>query len=138
MAALTAGRNAPEFLGDIQEYGAQAAAVAFAGGLAVLSAAGYCAPGSVATTLKAVGAFIESKSNAAGANAAVNFRVKPGTYRFNNSSAGDLITIADLLLDCYIVDDQTVAKTNGTSTRSVAGKIIQVDAQGVWVRVGIV
>ena len=38
--------------------------------------------------------------------------------------------------DCYIVDDQTVAKTNGTNTRSVAGKIIAVDADGVWVKIG--
>ena len=37
----------------------------------------------------------------------------------------------------YIVDDQTVAKTNGSSTRSAAGTIVDVDAQGVWVRVGI-
>jgi hypothetical protein len=27
-----------------------------------------------------------------------------------------------------------VAKTNGGSTRSVAGKIFDVDAQGVWVK----
>jgi hypothetical protein len=37
--------------------------------------------------------------------------------------------------DCYIVDDQTVAKTNGTATRSIAGKIRAVDAQGVWVEI---
>ena len=43
---------------------------------------------------------------------------------------------ADVGADCYIVDDQTVAKTNGTNTRSVAGKIIAVDADGVWVKLG--
>lgn len=46
-------------------------------------------------------------------------------------------TAADIGSDCYIVDDQTVAKTNGTNTRSVAGKIMDVDAQGVWVRSGL-
>ena len=35
--------------------------------------------------------------------------------------------------DCYIVDDQTVAKTNGGATRCVAGKVWDVDAEGVWV-----
>jgi hypothetical protein len=33
----------------------------------------------------------------------------------------------------FIVDDETVAKTNGSSTRSVAGICRGVDAQGVWV-----
>jgi hypothetical protein len=32
-----------------------------------------------------------------------------------------------------VVDDQTVAKTNGSSSRSVAGIIRDVDADGVWV-----
>ncbi|MFB0515162.1 MAG: hypothetical protein ACETWG_00985, partial [Candidatus Neomarinimicrobiota bacterium] len=36
----------------------------------------------------------------------------------------------------YIVDDQTVAKTDGTGTRSPAGFIEDVDSNGVWVLVG--
>ena len=63
-------------------------------------------------------------------------QVKRGTFKYGNSSAGDLIAQADVGADCYIVDDQTVAKTNGSSTRSVAGKIIAVDADGVWVKIG--
>jgi hypothetical protein len=48
-----------------------------------------------------------------------------------------LITRAEIGDDCYIVDDSTVAKTNpGGNTRSVAGKIVDVDAKGVWVRIG--
>ena len=50
--------------------------------------------------------------------------------------AADAIVRADVGADCYIVDDQTVAKTNGSNTRSVAGKIIAVDADGVWVKIG--
>lgn len=45
----------------------------------------------------------------------------------------DAIALADIGSDCYIVDDQTVAKTSGSATRSVAGKIFDVDAAGVWV-----
>ena len=33
-----------------------------------------------------------------------------------------------------MVDDQTVAKTNGGNTRSPAGIIDSVDADGVWIR----
>ena len=50
--------------------------------------------------------------------------------------AGNEFTAADIQKDCYIVDDQTVAKTSGTNTRSVAGKVIEVEADGVFVRVG--
>ena len=60
-------------------------------------------------------------------------QIRKGTFRFGNSASGDLIAIADIGNDCYIVDDQTVAKTNGTNTRSVAGKVHDVDAEGVWV-----
>ena len=52
-----------------------------------------------------------------------------------NSAAGDAITRAEIGDVCYIVDDETVAKTNGTSTRSAAGTIRDVDAQGVWVEI---
>ena len=54
---------------------------------------------------------------------------------FANSSAGDLITIADIGKACFIVDDQTVAKTDGTGTRSRAGIVDGIEASGgVWVR----
>jgi hypothetical protein len=59
--------------------------------------------------------------------------VAENVYRFSNSGGADLITLGDIQSDCYIVDDSTVAKTSGTNTRSVAGKIRDVDVGGVWV-----
>lgn len=56
--------------------------------------------------------------------------------RFDNSAAGDAIAVADIGAPCFLVDDQTVAKTVGTGLRPIAGKIIDVDAAGVWVEVG--
>ena len=43
------------------------------------------------------------------------------------------VQVPDIGKDCFIVDDQTVAKTNGANTRSRAGKVFDVDADGVWV-----
>ena len=60
-------------------------------------------------------------------------KVRRGCFRFANSASADAIALADVGADCYIVDDQTVALTNGSSTRSVAGKIHDVDSSGVWV-----
>ena len=59
-----------------------------------------------------------------------------GCFQFANSGAADAITRADIGNTCYVVDNQTVAKTDNSAARKAAGKIIDVDAQGVWVAVG--
>lgn len=136
MTALTSARNTPERTGEVFGYPVKAAVKCLQGGLAVLSA-GYAAPGSTATTLVAIGRFEETVDNTGGANGDLNVQVRRGIFKFANSAAGDLIAQADVGADCYIVDDQTVAKTNGSSTRSRAGKVVAVDADGVWVQVGL-
>lgn len=112
-----------------------AATKLFAGGLVCVNATGYATKGAVATTLKTVGIAEEQVDNSAGANGDKTVPVRRGLFRFKNSSAGDLIALADVGADCYVVDDETVAKTNGGATRSVAGKIRDVDASGVWVEI---
>ena len=52
-------------------------------------------------------------------------------FKFANLAA-DLVTHAERGKSCYIAVDQTVAKTNGGATRSVAGKVLGVEADGVW------
>lgn len=115
----------------------------FKGALACLDASGNAVPGSTATTLKTRGVCfggtdaVGQANNVGGAAGAVLADIRPGVYAFKNSASADLITRADIKADCYIVDDETVAKTSGTSTRSIAGKIINVDSDGVWVEVGM-
>lgn len=135
MAALTTARNTPERAGDVLSYPVRASVRPIQGGIAVLNG-GFAAPGATATGLIAIGRFEETVDNTAGANGAVSVLVKRGTFRLGNSSAGDLIAQADVGADCFLVNDQTVAKTSATNTRSVAGKIIAVDADGVWVKIG--
>lgn len=137
MTALTNDRNTPMQLGDVQEYPVLAATVIYAGSLACLNAAGWAMPGSTATTLVAAGRAEARADNSAGANGAINVKVRPGTFRFDNSAAADEITQAEIGDACFVVDDQTVAKTDGAASRSKAGTIVQVDALGVWVRIGI-
>jgi hypothetical protein len=133
--ALSKDRNTPPADGDIREFGVLADAVIFAGALVAITAAGFAKPGAVATTLKAVGRAEEHVDNTGGADGDVTVRVRKGVFRFANSAAADAITAADVGANCYIVDDETVAKTSGTNTRSVAGVIDQVDADGVWVKI---
>lgn len=138
MAALTQDRNTPRLGGDVYHYGVAASTKLYGGSLACLNASGFLVPGATATTLIAVGRCEKQVDNSAGADGDRKGEVRPGTYRFANSASADAITAAEIGDDCYIVDDQTVAKTSGSSTRSLAGKVVDVDDLGVWVAVGIV
>lgn len=133
MGALTEARLTKERDGKIFSRALAANAVVHEGGIVCLSATGWATPGATATTLVADGVAKASVDNTGGANGAARVDVAKGVFQFANSAAGDAITAAEIGDNAYIVDDQTVAKTNGGGTRSVAGKIVDVDAQGVWI-----
>src|SRR5262249_12871348 len=99
-------------------------------------ASGWAVPGSTATGLIPIGRADKRADNSAGANGDINVKVRRGVFRWANSSAGDQITQAEIGDFCYIVDDQTVAKTSNGGARSIAGIIEDVDAQGVWLQTG--
>jgi hypothetical protein len=137
MTALTAERATVKRDGKLNSDPVAATKKLYAGALACLDANGNLTPGAVATTLKARGMVRFTVDNTSGADGAVNGETETGVFKFANSTSGDLIARADIGNTCYIVDDQTVAKTNGTNTRSTAGTIQDVDADGgVWVKVG--
>lgn len=137
MPALTADRATATRPGDEFSFDVAAAVICRAGGIAVLDAAGNVKPAVAATGLICAGRFEETVDNSAGAAAAVKAKVSRGVFRYGNSAAGDAITKAEIGDTCYLVDDQTVAKTDATATRSAAGKIVDVDSAGVWVRMGL-
>ena len=131
--ALTADRNTLRKDGELIAVPMAANAKIFAGGIVVANATGYAAPGSVATTLTFLGAAEEYKDNTGGADGAKTILVRrKRAFKWKNY-ATDLVTQAETGKTCYIVDDEQVAKTNGTSTRSAAGKVLGVESDGVWV-----
>lgn len=135
--ALAQDRNTPERAGVSWEFPVAAAVKCFAGALAVLDPSGNVKPAVTATGLVAVGRFEDRADNSAGLAAAITAKGKRGVFRWNNSADADEITKAEIGDACYIVDDQTVAKTDGSATRSKAGIVEGVDAQGVWVATGV-
>jgi hypothetical protein len=125
-------------------YYPMAVVTAYQGGLAVLDGSGNVRPGYVATGLVAVGIFDFSgdvmegtMNNSAGSAGDLNARVRAGTFRFTNYSS-DPVVAADVGKPCFIVDDDQVAHSDGTATRSVAGTVIRRDSNFVWVQVGSV
>lgn len=134
MAALTKDRPTAKRSGDTREPGVKAGVIIFAGALTALDATGFVVPFSTADDLVSLGASQGHYDNSKGADGDIRARVDAGIHRFENSAGADEITITDIGADCFGVDDQTVAKTSGGDTRSVAGKIFDVDASGVWVK----
>lgn len=133
--ALSADRLTKRRKGEVYSLPVAANAVIYAGALVCVNASGYAVPGSTSTTLKAAGVAQEAVTGTATAGAVSVLVLRDGWHLFKNSSSGDAIALADINASCFIVDDETVAKTNGSSTRSVAGIIRDVDAAGVWVEI---
>jgi hypothetical protein len=135
MAALTADRNTPSRAGKDFSFPVAATTKIYAGAIVCVNASSLATKGVTGTGLKTVGVAQALADNSAGLASAINVDVRRGVFRFANSSAGDAIALADVGATCYVVDDQTVAKTDGTGTRSAAGTIRSVDADGVWVEI---
>lgn len=133
MAALTADKAHDEIIGVVFSYDMAAAVKIYGGSLVVIDASGNAKPAVTGTALRVAGRAKFQYDNSSGAAGDVKCEVEEGTYRWNNSASGDLITKADIGKLCYIVDDQTVAKTDNSAARSIAGFIRAVDDIGVWV-----
>jgi hypothetical protein len=134
MAALTAPRRNPSRVSQgalsIDLYLPMKASTTIQqGGLVSCDGTtGLAEPGSAAASKTVAGVAQETKTSPA--SGTVYVRVKRGVFKFANK-AGDLVTNALLLKDCYIEDDQTVRATATNSSR--AGKTIQIESDGVWV-----
>lgn len=127
MTALTSDRATPKSSGLRVNLPVAATKKIFIGGLICISATGYALPGYTATTLKTIGIAEYGVDNSSGADGDLRVTVERTPAWLVNSGA-DAVGQADIGSSCYVVDDQTVAKTNGTNTRSVAGKVLDVDA----------
>lgn len=134
MTAAIQDRNTPYKDGELIAFPLAAAARIFAGTIVVANAAGFAAPGSTAGGLAYLGRAEESVDNRTGANGETTVQVRRGkAFKFLNSAA-DPVGQASVGRVAYILDDQTVAATNGANTRSAAGIVLGVDPDGVWIQ----
>lgn len=133
MVALTAARNTPAREGDIREEPVKAASRIYQGGMVQIDATGYAVKASATVANVTIGRAEAAADNTAGANGDILVKARRGIFRYGNSAAGDLIARTEIGKTVYVVDDQTVAKTDSTGTRPAAGRCFDVDAAGVWV-----
>lgn len=134
-AALTADRNTPARSGDSVSMTLAAGQKAYAGGLAAWGTGGNAYTGTTwgTTTAAKYGGVGRFAAQVDATSAAKTVPIDRGIFRFGNSASTDQIKNSDIGTTCYIVDDQTVAKTSGDGNRSAAGKVWFVDSDGVWV-----
>lgn len=130
--ALTKDANTPERDGALVSRPVEAATEVFTGSIAAVNAAGNMVPAANVAGLKVVGRAEAHVDNTAGAAGDLDVTAKRGLFRFTNS-AGSPLTAADLGANALVEDDGTVAKVTANSI--VAGKIIDIDASGVWVEI---
>lgn len=127
---LTQDRPTPQRANDVRHDPMAANVLLFAGAIVMLDAAGNAIPGKTATGLTPRGVAQEQVDNSAGIAGAAHITSRSGCHRFKNDGS---VTRAHIGAMAYVIDDETVANSDGGSARSALGKIVDVDAVGVWV-----
>lgn len=107
---------------DVISYRVAATTTIYQGALVVLNA-GFAVGGTTATGLIAVGRADEKVVNS-GSAGAKRVKVRQGVFPFNNATAGDACTTANVGSDVYVLDDNTVTITS--TGRSKAGKLVDI------------
>ena len=139
MAALTGPRNTTKIDDPViprtMALPVAAATTIYAGSIVCCNAAGFAVPMTVSTTLRPYGRAKNTIVNAGGAGA-LTIEIDRGAFPYNMGTAGDALTIADRGNLVYGIDDNTVGKTNGTATRSLAGLLLDVVGTQAIVLIG--
>jgi len=118
----------------ISQYLVAAATTLYAGAICCINPSGYAVQGQATNNLRVVGR-VESivKNTVAegfGSNGDLTVLVRRGAFYYANSTGDDLITIADLQKIVYVVDDQTLGRTDGGAARPAAGVVFDIRADG--------
>jgi len=113
MTALTKARTVKSIPGLSFAYPVLANAVIYQGAIVVITSAGWAKPGVTGLGLTTVGVAREGVNNTGGSNGALIVEVDERIADMANSAGADEIAAGDVGKVCYLVDDQTVAKTDG-------------------------
>lgn len=141
MTALAAARNTLKYNTDVCpeviSVPVAASTRIYQGALVGLDANGRAVAGTSNAAARILGVAVEESNNSTGAAGDKSVEVRQGVYYLANSATTDAIVAADVGRFCYVVDDQTVARTSGNGARLRAGVVMAVDStDGVAVWIG--
>lgn len=126
-------RNTPFKDGELFAVPVAAATEHFGGHIVAANAGGYAVPGSATAANTTLGVCDGWVDNSAGADGENSVLVRRGKAWCLANSSTDPVTQSQVGKDCYVADSTTVAKTSNADARPVAGTVLGVDAEGVWV-----
>ena len=130
MSALTEARNTPELCGRMSyEREVAASKKVYAGSIVAQNSSSKAQPAADAASTVILGRAANT------AEAGETVKIETGIFLYDNGTSSAALAATDIGATAYVVDDHTVGKTGGTNS-VVAGVVIDVTADGVWVRIG--
>jgi hypothetical protein len=133
---LTGDKTITSSPGEFVVLNVASGTVIYAGGLVAVDTNVFAVPASDTATLKVVGIASRAVDQRAGVyDSAKKLLVRRGVFLFKN---GGSLTDANIGDWAYVEDDQTVTTAAEMTNDLLAGVIVDVDADGVWVDVGAV
>lgn len=126
-------RNTPHRDGELFSVPVAAGKTVYAGNILCASVTGFGVPGAAIAGLTTLGVAWEQADNSLGTDGDVSVLCRRAkAFNFANFGA-DPVSQASVGKPCYIADSQTVAATSDGDNRPVAGIVLFIDADGVWV-----
>lgn len=116
------------------QFPVAAATKTLKGVLAALDGNNRLVNASDAAARRVVGLHEDETDNSAGAAGDLNSNIEIGCFKLDNGA--NALTDAHIGQVCFVEDNQTVGSSPGTNG-VVAGLVAKVDADGVWVFVGL-
>ena len=130
---LTQDRTTPVRDAEVMPFAIGAGEEIFQGALVATNATGFLVAGAAATGLTYIGRADEHVDNSGGADGDETVLVRRNKAFLWKNADADPVDQSLVGKTCYILDDETVAATDGTGTRSAAGTVLAVETAGVWV-----
>lgn len=109
-------------------YPVAASSKPWGGAVAVLYGGYLVAASTPSSDQLVVGIMQRTADNSAGAAGDIVAEVETGSFFLFGGTSADALTQADVGQPVYLIDEITVGKTNGSSTRPVAGVLRAIDA----------
>lgn len=128
---ITAPIDTPVRSGETINLPVAASTSLFTGGLGARNAAGDIVAAANTDGLEVLGRIEQDVDNSAGAAGDLSVNIRKGVFRYANS-AGNALSKAHVGKRCYVEDDETVAVAV-VGNNVVAGEVVAVDADGVWI-----
>lgn len=142
LSADLARASMPDLTARALSIGVAASTTIYQGSLVAtqIGGSGYAVVASADRSLRVLGVAVKRAVNTTaegyGSAGQINVEVARGVWAFANSSSTDAITAADVGEPCYVVDDNTVARTSSAGSRPVAGTVVRIENSKVFVEIG--